>query len=167
MISTSETIWPIDWISYRLGQSEPGSNSNEPGDSTQYHMQFNVIFRTTFILEDLTIISGMHLTGYTCVYSYIYINIYICFSQGNLSLAILSSWKSAWPNRLELQNSPTASLLRGKTPQRIPVYDTKKFDGEASLILVVWVMRSTPLLTSFPGPLWSSVVAPDKFLSMG
>ena len=28
-------------------------------------------------------------------------------------------------------------------------------------------MRSTPLLSSFPGPLWFGAVAPDRVLSMG
>ena len=31
---------------------------------------------------------------------------------------------------------------------------------------VFWGMRSTPSLPSFPSPLWSGVVAPDRVLSM-
>ena len=34
-------------------------------------------------------------------------------------------------------------------------------------MLELWGMRSTPLLPSFPGPLWFGVVAPDRVLSMG
>ena len=34
-------------------------------------------------------------------------------------------------------------------------------------MLELWGMRSTPSLSSVPGPLWPVVVAPDKFLSMG
>ena len=29
-------------------------------------------------------------------------------------------------------------------------------------MLELWGMRSTPLLASLPGPLWSGVVVPDK-----
>ena len=42
-------------------------------------------------------------------------------------------------------------------------YDIKHSDGEASVILELWGMQSTPLLSSLrPG-----VVVPDKVLSMG
>ena len=34
-------------------------------------------------------------------------------------------------------------------------------------MLKLWGMWSTPLLPSFPGPLWLGVVAPDKVLTMG
>ena len=33
------------------------------------------------------------------------------------------------------------------------VYDTKQSDGEASVSLEIWGMRSTPLLPLLPGPL--------------
>ena len=46
-------------------------------------------------------------------------------------------------------------------------YDTKQSDGEASVMLEFWVMQSTPLLPSLPGPLWLRLVAPDRVLSMG
>ena len=48
-----------------------------------------------------------------------------------------------------------------------PIYDTKQSDGEASVILELWGMRSTPLLPTLPGPLWPEVVALDRVLSMG
>ena len=34
-------------------------------------------------------------------------------------------------------------------------------------MLELWGMRSTPLLASFPGPLWPGIVAPDRVLFMG
>ena len=34
-------------------------------------------------------------------------------------------------------------------------------------MLELWRMRSTSLLSSFPGPLWPGVVAHDRALSMG
>ena len=34
-------------------------------------------------------------------------------------------------------------------------------------MLALWEMQSTLLLLSFPSPLWSGVVAPDRVLSMG
>ena len=46
-------------------------------------------------------------------------------------------------------------------------YDTKQSDGEAPIILGLWEMRSTPSLSSLPGPLWPEVVAPDKGLIYG
>ena len=45
-------------------------------------------------------------------------------------------------------------------------YDTKESDGEASLMLELWGMRSTPSLPSLLGPLWHGVVAPDRVLYM-
>ena len=63
------------------------------------------------------------------------------------------------------------SLCRGirfppPLPNECPLYDSKKSDGEASIMLELWRMRITPSLLSIPGPLWPSVVAPNKVLSM-
>ena len=46
-------------------------------------------------------------------------------------------------------------------------YDIKQSDGEASGLLGLWEMRSTPSVSSLSGPLYLGVVAPDKVLSMG
>ena len=54
-----------------------------------------------------------------------------------------------------------------RLPQRVSWYDTKQSDGEAQVMLDHWGMRSTPSLSSLPGPLWPRVVAPDRFLSRG
>ena len=43
----------------------------------------------------------------------------------------------------------------------------KKSDGEVPVMLELWGMRSTSLLTSLPDPLSSAVVALDRVLSMG
>ena len=51
-------------------------------------------------------------------------------------------------------------------PNKCPVYDTKQSDGEASEMLDLWRMQSSPLLPSLPCLLWPGVVAPDRFLSM-
>ncbi len=48
-----------------------------------------------------------------------------------------------------------------------PRYDTKQSDGEATVMLELWGMRSTSLLPLLPGPLWPRVEAPDRVLSMG
>ena len=72
------------------------------------------------------------------------------------------------PCRLGLQNTPAASLQRGKTPvTNVLVYDTKKFNGEVPVILELWGMQSTPPLPSLLGPLLLGLVAPDRVLSMG
>ena len=46
-------------------------------------------------------------------------------------------------------------------------FDSKQSDGEALVILELWGMWSTPSLPSFPGPLWTEAVAPDRVLSLG
>ena len=69
------------------------------------------------------------------------------------------------PSQLELYNTPTASLQRGKTPpplNKCPGYDTKQSEGEATVMLELWGKWSTPLLPTLQGPLWPRVVAPDK-----
>ena len=48
-----------------------------------------------------------------------------------------------------------------------PRYDTKQSDGEVPEMLEPWGMHSTPSLPSSPGPLKHSMVASDRFLSMG
>ena len=44
---------------------------------------------------------------------------------------------------------------------KCPGYDTEQSDGEASVMLELWGMRSTLSFPSLPGPLWFGVVAPD------
>ena len=56
----------------------------------------------------------------------------------------------------EEQNSPNKCLG----------YDTKQSDGEASVMLELWGMRSIPFLPLLLGPLWPGVVALDRVLSM-
>ena len=50
---------------------------------------------------------------------------------------------------------------------RIHRHDNKQSDGEVPVILEFWGIRSTPLLPSFPSPLWPGVVASDRNLSTG
>ena len=38
-------------------------------------------------------------------------------------------------------------------PYKCPGYDTKQFDGEVPVMLVLWRMQSTPSLPLLPGPL--------------
>ena len=56
---------------------------------------------------------------------------------------------------------------RVRHTQRLSWYETKQSDGEAPVMLDLWGMQSTPLLSSLPGPCWSGVVALDRVLSMG
>ena len=59
-------------------------------------------------------------------------------------------------------------LCRGVSPSsECPRYDTKQSDGDVPVMSELWGMKSTPPLPSFPGSLWSGVVAPDSVLSMG
>ena len=52
-------------------------------------------------------------------------------------------------------------------PNKCPGYDIKQSDGEAPIILELWVMHCTSLMPPLPGPLRPRVVAPDRVLSMG
>ena len=72
------------------------------------------------------------------------------------------------PSPVGLYNAPTDShhWVRFPTNER-PVYDTKQSDGEVLAMLELWGMQSAPSLTSFPGPLWLRMVAPDRVLSIG
>ena len=51
------------------------------------------------------------------------------------------------------------------SPNECPRYNTKQSDSEAPVMLELWGMRSTPLLLSPQGPLWSGELAPDRVLS--
>ena len=44
-----------------------------------------------------------------------------------------------------------------------PGYDTKQPDGEVPMMLGLWGMWIIHLLPSLPGPLWTGMVAPDRF----
>ena len=72
-----------------------------------------------------------------------------------------------WPSRLGLQNTQNVSLQRGNAPNECLGYDSEQCDSEASVMLELWGMQSTPLLLSLPGPLRPGLVAPDRVLSMG
>ena len=73
-----------------------------------------------------------------------------------------------WPSRLGLQNTPTASLQRGKnSSNKLPGYDTEQFDGKAPVTLMLRGMQSTPLLPLLPDPVRPRVGAPDRVLYIG
>ena len=46
------------------------------------------------------------------------------------------------------------------------VYAIKQSDGEDSVMLELWGMRSSPSLSSLPDPLWLQVQLPDRVVSM-
>ena len=53
-------------------------------------------------------------------------------------------------------------MQKSKTPpNECPGYYTTQSDGEASVMLEIWEIRSTPSLPSLPDPLKLEVVAPD------
>ena len=51
-------------------------------------------------------------------------------------------------------------------PNECPRYDIKQSDGEASVMIELWGVQSTPSLPLLPCPLWPGVVAPDSVLSI-
>ena len=53
------------------------------------------------------------------------------------------------------------------TPKECPGYDTKQSDGEIPVMLELWEMLGTHSLQSLTGPLWLSVMAPNRDISMG
>ena len=73
-----------------------------------------------------------------------------------------------WPNWLGLKNTSSASLQRGKTPpNQCPEYDLKQSDGDTVVMVELWGIRSSPILSSLPDPLWQRGVASDRVLLMG
>ena len=52
-------------------------------------------------------------------------------------------------------------------PNECPRHDTKQSDGEASVMLEIWGVWSTPSLPSLSGSLRLEVVASDRDLTMG
>ena len=70
------------------------------------------------------------------------------------------------PSQLGLQNTPTASLQRGRPLNQCPRYDTKQANGKVQVMLQLWRMQSTYSLPLLPGPLWLGVVEPDWVLSL-
>ena len=53
------------------------------------------------------------------------------------------------------------------SPNECLDFDTKQSNGEALVMLELWGMQSTLLLSSLQGPLWPGVVAPNRVLFMG
>ena len=48
-----------------------------------------------------------------------------------------------------------------------PVYDTKKSDGVAPVMLELWGIKSSPSLPFLPGSLWPREAVPDRVLFVG
>ena len=63
-------------------------------------------------------------------------------------------------------STPTTTTTHTHTNE-CPGYDSKQSGGGIPVMLELWEMQSTCSLPSFPGPLWSRVVAPDRVLFMG
>ena len=58
-----------------------------------------------------------------------------------------------------------SNKIRGKTsPNECPRCDTKQSDVEASVMLELLGIQSTPLLPLLSGRLWLGVAAPDRVL---
>ena len=47
------------------------------------------------------------------------------------------------------------------------IYDTKQSDGEAPVMMELCEVQSITLLSSFQGPLWPGVEAPNRVPSIG
>ena len=78
---------------------------------------------------------------------------------------------STWPSLLIAQSARTVEFIDCTSAVRpfneCPGYNTKQSDGEAPVMLGLWIMRRNPTLPLLPGPLRPWVVAPDRALSMG
>ena len=66
-----------------------------------------------------------------------------------------------------VENIDCFSVEGVRPTKECPGYDTKQSDGEASVMLKLSGMRSTPSLPLLPDPLWPGVVAPGRVHSMG
>ena len=58
-------------------------------------------------------------------------------------------------------------LCRRTVLNERPGNDTKQCDGDVPVMLELWGMRSTTLLSSLPSPHWPGVLASDRALYMG
>ena len=90
--------------------------------------------------------------------------------QSNIKTKIIIPFPSlaCWLIWLVLQNTPTASPQRGQTsPPSVLDMMLNNLNCKAPVMLELWGMQSTLLLTSLPSPLWPSVVALDRVLSIG
>ena len=80
-------------------------------------------------------------------------NPYAAFSRGILHMDI-SVAQSAWA----VEYTDYISTEGYDPPPKITGYDIKLSDGEASVMLEIWGIRSTPLLpyrsVVHPGPVW-------------
>ena len=66
--------------------------------------------------------------------------------------------------RFQTENWPSAG---GKTPpNECSGYDTKQSDNEVTVMLELWGMRNTPLLSLLTSPPWPGMVEADRALSM-
>ena len=65
-----------------------------------------------------------------------------------------------------LESTDCFSVKGYDNSKECPRYDSKQSEGEAPVILELWRIRTSSLL-SLLGPIWSGVVAPDCILSMG
>ena len=110
-------------------------------------------------------LAGLKLRSPSFSYNQLYVNcLRVCSPKNPFIIAPKGKWPSWWG----LQNTPTASVPKGNPPSNeCPGYDTKQSDGEASVMLELLGMRSTPSLPLLPGLLKPREVAPDRVLSIG
>ena len=99
---------------------------------------------------------------FPCTCNFTFLLAILCFSD---SAVILLSWflrlfhtsvnwwflTGVW--RLQIAQFARAVEITDPTNE-CPGYNTKQYDGEFSIMLAHWGMRSTPSLQSLPGPLW-------------
>ena len=84
-----------------------------------------------------------------------------------ISACLMVSASNPWSTWLGRKNTPTESLNGSKTSP-LSVLDMTLNNGkEDSVILELWEMLSTFLLSLHLGPLWPGVVIPDRDLFMG
>ena len=73
-------------------------------------------------------------------------------------------WPVGWVSKIH--RLPLCWRIRPHSNE-CPGYDTKQFDCEVPVMLLLWWMQTSPLLPLLLGQLWHRVVAPDRALFMG
>ena len=103
-------------------------------------------------------------------FNYCYVTLIIIF---NINHLFLNGSKYCYVSVTILAQSAGAveytEVQRGKTPTQMSLleYDTKQSDGEVSVMLELWGIRSIPSLPLLPDPLGPAMVASNRAIYMG
>ena len=127
----------------------------------------SIISHSNIVLEESMMQVSFGLTTY--IYIYIYIMscaLTIHLKSKTFTYILFNYCPVGWEWGCRIHRLHLCRGVRHPSNE-CPGYDTKKSVGDVPVMLGLWGMQSTPSLPSLPGPLWPSIVAPDRALSLG